>query len=323
MGSEKRAWKNITYEPPQLVWDSKDVPGSLQKVKDYAEAHAAFAMQWYYGKKKHKARFSRFFRYGAIICTSLAGMLPVITGAWPGVLNSLIVPANQPLLVSLAVGVAATMIAIDRFAGYSTAWIRYIRAGADINRRLHEYRLDWIKLTAEAGADITTQAANLLARTREFVIAIEGIVIQETQAWATEFESSLSDMEKSAKEQSEKQVQELQTKLDSVQPGSLFVAVSNLSELDGGKFTIALFSNREKIAEAVDQIGVWQQLALTAGIYTAQLSALIGGVRILKTVALTIEPGKPKHENVLLQKAAAVAAAAVAGAGTGGGPKNP
>jgi hypothetical protein len=317
MGNDTRDWKNITYDEPQLVWDSKDVPGSLQKVKDYAEGHAAFAMRWYYKKKAHKARFSRFFRYGAIVCTSLAGMLPVINGAWPGMFSWLIAPGNQPLLVSLAVGLAATMIAVDRFAGYSTAWIRYIRAGADINKRLHEYRLDWIKLIAEAGGDTTTQAANLLARTREFVNAIQGIVIQETQAWATEFESSLADMEKSAKEQSEKQVQELQTKLDSVQPGSLFVTVSNLSELDGGKFTVALFSNKEKIAEAVDQTGVWQQLALSAGIYTIHLSALLGGVRILKTLGVTIESGKPKHENVPLQKAAAAGASAGGAADTG------
>jgi hypothetical protein len=308
MGQATRDWKNLTYEEPQVAWDPQDVPGSLRKVNDYAEKLAAFAISWYYKKKGHKARFSRFFRYGAILCTSFAGLLPVITGTWPGLLNGLVDANNDKLLVSLAVGVAATLIALDRFAGYSTAWIRYIRAGADINRLLHEYRFNWVKLTAEAGPDPTTQASNLLTLTRDFVAAIQQIVIQETQAWATEFESSLADMEKSAKEQSEKHVQELQAKLDSAQPGSLFLVVTNLGEMDGGKFNLSLFNNREKIAEAIDQKAAWQQLALVAGVYTLQLSALIGGEAVSKTVPVTIEPGKPKHENVALRKAAAAGA---------------
>jgi len=302
----KGSWKNLSSLKSELGWDPDDIPGSLKRANAYAEEHAASAIEWYNRKKAHKARFSRLFRYGAILCTALAGLLPIVAGAWPnfGASLSSLRPTNGNLVVSLLVGLAASLIAIDRFGGFSTGWIRYVRTGAEIHKLLHEYRLDWLKLIAEANISGSLQPANMLIRTREFVVAVQGLVIQETDAWVTEFESNLSQMEKSAKEQSDKQLQELQAKLDRAQPGSLFITVSNSHDLDAGKFKVLLFNNTEKVAEAADQTDTWQQLGLSAGLYTVSVSAAIDGKPVSKTLGITIETGKPKHETVELKKAA-------------------
>src|SRR5262249_27930640 len=158
---------------------------------------------------------SQIVRYGAIGFTALAGLIPIVSGLWPNVLaGSPLRPASGNLFVSLLVGLAASLVALDRSGGYSTGWIRYIRTGAGLQKLLHEYRLDRIGLMADANMP----PARVLARTREFVVAVQGLVIRETEAWATEFESNLAQMEKSAKEQSDKQVQELKAKLDEAQP---------------------------------------------------------------------------------------------------------
>jgi hypothetical protein len=302
-------WKNLTSHRCELDWDPADVSGSLNAVNSYAEDLAVKAIEWYYKKKRFKSNCSRLFRYGGILCTALAGMLPILSAAWPRALASFpaLQPANGNLVVSLLVGLTATLIAIDRFGGFSTAWIRYIRTAAEIQKSLYEYRLDWVKLLADAGITGAIQPAPLLARTREFVLAVQALVIQETGAWAAEFENNLSQMEKSAKEQSDKQFQDLHAKLDRAQPGSLFITVTNLPDLDGGRFTIVLFSNTERIAEALDQKGSWQHLGLAAGLYTAHISAVISGKAVSKTVALAIEIGKPRHESIVMAQTDAVA----------------
>jgi hypothetical protein len=304
--SNRKDWSNLSYEKPDLIWDSGDVAKSLHDVHQYAEGLAEGAIQWYYRKKVLKARLSQSVRYGAIGCTAFAGLVPVLGGLWPNALAALpaaLKPASGNLFVSLLVGLAASLVALDRSGGYSTGWIRYIRTGAELQKLLHEYRLDRIGLMADANMP----PARVLARTREFVVAVQSLVIRETETWATEFESNLAQMEKSAKEQSDKQVQELKAKLDEAQPGSLFVTVKNLRELDGGKFTIALFDNRMKVAEAADQTAMWQYLGLAAGVYTAQLSATIAGKQVSKTIAVTIERGKPRQEELVLAEASAAA----------------
>jgi hypothetical protein len=83
----------------------------------------------------------------------------------------------------------------------------------------------------------------------------------------------------------------------------LFVTVTNITDLEGRKYKLALFSNREKLVDAPDQTDVWERLALVPGIYTVQLTASIAGEPVSKTLAVTVEPGKPTHESVALAKA--------------------
>lgn len=44
---------------------------------------------------------------------------------------------------SIVLGIAAGLVMLDRFFGFSTAWVRYISTELHLRQILDEFRLDW------------------------------------------------------------------------------------------------------------------------------------------------------------------------------------
>jgi hypothetical protein len=102
--------------------------------------------------------------------------------------------ASGYLLIALAGG----CIAMDRFFGYSTGWIRCIATALAIEKSLEEFRMAWARSIAKlrGGAPDAAQLDQLLATCEAFSLAIRAQVEQETKAWVVEFQSNLAQLER-------------------------------------------------------------------------------------------------------------------------------
>jgi hypothetical protein len=201
--------KNITISASPLaplLWDSANAGESLKTLCSYVEQEARGASEWYFSRKKTKAAISRWLRFTAIVLTALAGLLPIITNLYPAAFarSGQAPGTSSGLWFSLAIGLAAALLGLDRFFGFSTGWIRYILAGTAIHKALEEFRMDWALLSAKLSAPPTAdQIEALILRAKQFRLAIEDCVLEETKAWAAEFQSNLARLEKEAKAQLE------------------------------------------------------------------------------------------------------------------------
>src|SRR5262245_61054689 len=189
-GSATNGYNIQPVEGGKLSWDPEHVASSLKEVADYAETTAAKAIGWYWSHKIWKARLSRGIQLTAICSTALAALLPVIVEIFP---SRLISGAGTGLAAALFVGLAAALIGLDKAFGLSSGWARYVLTATTIRKSLEEFRMDWTVLLAKASTPPSQEdIAILLQRAREFVGLVEGMVLQETKDWITEFQNNIA-----------------------------------------------------------------------------------------------------------------------------------
>ena len=98
---------------------------------------------------------------------------------------------------------------LDRYFGYSTGWMRYILAMQAIEKAREVFRLDWTAIlrlmsaTTPGTAEHLEVVDRMIQRVRAVIIEIKERSERETQDWITEFQSSLSQLEKDIKTQQE------------------------------------------------------------------------------------------------------------------------
>jgi len=200
---------NIEPEKVELPkWNPQDADAYLTAVYEFVVKRAVAASNWYWGRKKSKAAFSQAIRFAAWLLAGVAGLLPIL-GALQ-VKPGTPAPANAPLLTngllaSILVGTAAALLGLDKIFGFSSGWTRYVLTGTMIGKSLEQFRIEWAGLKARAGDTPAVEAVlPLIERAAQFLAEIQGLVLQETKEWVTEFQSNLAQMEKDIGAQLEK-----------------------------------------------------------------------------------------------------------------------
>ena len=164
---------------PMLDWSPEQRRSSMHAVYLRAEDHALKAINWYLCSKVDKKKWAQQLRFSVIVLTAIAGL-------WPIVSEMTKIPA---IYASIALGLAGTLLAVDKFFGFSSAWMRYIAAEHQIRQCLHEFQVDYeMEL---AGWDHTQQPSveqiqSALNRCKAFLFQVDGIIRQETDKWLAE-----------------------------------------------------------------------------------------------------------------------------------------
>lgn len=213
-----------------LDWSPGSRAVSLRAMVEHAIAQADEAIEWYLKAKSGTRRAARLLRMGAILLTAAAGILPVLQQIFAAPDGSLRVAAAWP---SVLVALAALLIAIDQFYGFSSAWARYITAELAIKRAREVFELDWQAADASfAGQDPTeVQTATVIAVIRAFTAEVNAIVANETAQWVADFRAALRQVEEAAK------VAESHTR-----GGSVVVTVDNGDTVDAPGWALSLDS---------------------------------------------------------------------------------
>lgn len=171
---------------PDIDWDKK--LSGINELADWAEGNAREVMEWYLLEKKRKARWSRNLRLLAAVLVTLGGAIPLAA-----------LTANRPVLGNwgfVLIAVAAGCLAYDRFAGYSSAWLRYMATATILRAQLIEFQLLRCRLMAalrgsEPPADDIMEMVDAV---RSFIRATNESIQGETESWLAEFNANLSDL---------------------------------------------------------------------------------------------------------------------------------
>jgi hypothetical protein len=186
--------QNILHRPmPSLSWESEHVKQSLQKLHGYVTSEARAAILWYLKKKRVKKRGAQFLRVIAIISIAISGVIPLLSQVTS--VNGLFLIAPGWASISLVIGVSA--IGIDRFFGFSTAWMRYLQTELLIQRLLQNFSVDWERqcIALEDRSPSKEEVQSLVMMCKEFLSKTNDIVLNETNEWMVEFRGNITDLD--------------------------------------------------------------------------------------------------------------------------------
>jgi hypothetical protein len=286
--------------PECLTWNCSDTAASLQELLKYVETEAQKTISWYWRNKRTKSFLSQWIQFLAVVLTSAAAIIPIIGQ----VLHY--ETLKNALWASLLVGLAAALLALDKAFGFSSGWARYVMAATNIRKSLEEFRMDWAVLIAKSCPSPTPeQAEALIQRAKEFRVAVEGMVLQETKDWVTEFQNNIAQLEKDVtaqlaalKAQNEKAAQARDA---ASQPGSIQLTLPNADKADNAAIHIKLEGASGVIAdEAVTGSKTWVRLNLIPGQYQLTVSATVSGKPVSTTAAVIVKPGEVAPPQILL-----------------------
>jgi hypothetical protein len=287
---------DIKPESVALIWDSADVSGSLGKLRNYVENESKKAIEWYFKSKSSKSIWSRWLRFLAIALSTAAGILPIaislLKGKYPA-LGQL----ESGLLVSLLLGAAAGVIGLDHFFGFSSGWVRYVLTATAIQGALEEFRMDWHLLNAHLSTPPTNeQVVAMIQRAKSFRTTIANMVLDETKAWAAEFQSNLAQLEKDVKatfeQQRAKVEEEMKIQNLAVRPGGIEVNIPNALTADGRTFTVSLEGADPPVpVEAVVGSTQWSKIAVPPGQYKVVVRGKRSGADVLGSRIVKVESG--------------------------------
>lgn len=201
---QRTATANLNLQPmgfpKTLDWSPDKQQESLDQLYLFVVNECAVSINWYYHKKSSKSLVGFLLRLGAILAVAVAGLIPLIGE---------LLKRNDKLWLSpawatVALALAGLLIAIDRFGGYTSGWIRYIRTAQKLTSLQGEFRLDWEEyrrssLEEASGADRTKEGINLC---RTFLRAVYAQVRLETDLWAQDFQQALQTVNRNADAQS-------------------------------------------------------------------------------------------------------------------------
>lgn len=174
------------FRLPEITWDKR--VASLKELFGWAEDNSQAAIEWYLSEKKRKARWSRGLRILAAILITLGGAIPLAA-----------LTASRAALGNwgfVSIALAAGCMAYDRFAGYSSAWLRYMAAATNLRAQLSEFQLSWSRWMAVLGDEepSTENTLIMIDAIRSFTQAVNETIRDETQSWLAEFNANLSDL---------------------------------------------------------------------------------------------------------------------------------
>lgn len=215
----KPSRKSADLEPPnqlQTDWTDGQREDSLNLLFKFAYDTAKEAINWYWGNKRKK-NVGQTLRLLAILLTAMGGLVPPLLAA----------EIDRLWILNLR-----ACIALDKFFGFSSTWIRFVTTATTIQTGLTRFQLEWSSERAKLGGKEPPPevCATLIERLLGFLAFVRDEIEKETNAWAAEYLTNLAAIEKEAKRQIEAQT-----------PGGIDVTISNGDEADS-PVTISLDS---------------------------------------------------------------------------------
>jgi hypothetical protein len=182
---------------PDITWDGSQDVQSLEQLRRYVVAQAEEAGNWYIVHRRWKRFWGRAIRLLALLATTVSGIIPVLAQ----ILENSGKPEIQPAWASVALAIAAALVALDYFFGFTSAWMRYMQTQQQIVHVLREFQFDWEAVRAGWGWQPPDQAQVLaaLARLKQTALQIQQLVEDETNTWIGEFRTSLRMIDEAAR----------------------------------------------------------------------------------------------------------------------------
>jgi hypothetical protein len=287
--------KNIHPPAAQcLAWKCDDINGSLVAVCAYADQVGREAVERYWKNIWWKRLFSRWIQFLALALAAGGGIYPIIATIFKPRQAS----PDSGLVTSVLVGLAAALLGLDKAFGFSSGWARFVLTACTIQKTIVEFHLDWMSLiAARCAMPSPDRTMALIQRAKDFVSTVEGLVLQETKNWVSEFQTNMSQLEKDVKAQ----LDTLNAKVEKARqdqeaggkPGSLELTVPDADKADDFEFQVTLEPSTGALpTEKVSNTKVWVKTGVPPGHCKITLSATVSGRTVSNQAVADIPPGE-------------------------------
>lgn len=270
---------------------------SLGTLYDHVVGAAEDAISWYVREKGWKRRLGRLIRGLAILAVAAAALLPLlaqIQAARPGTrapagAGELASPLDhwmQPAWASVLILLAATLVGLDRFFGFSHGWMRYVDAQMKLTAGLEQFDMDWQKHWVAVGGEGPSpeQALAMLSTCGAFAAHVRAIVQAETAEWIQEFRATLTQVDETVKVRGTES-----------QSGIINVVVTN-GDLAAGGWILSVDGGREERHQ-----GRTAALAnLWPAAYRLRVQGRIGDQTVQAERAVLLKPGEALNVELTL-----------------------
>jgi len=185
---------------PSLDWSPDARANSLDALYTYVENQIYDALRWYYTKKASQSRWSKGLRVAAICLTTFGGVSPLVATAFPASAAQLSAAIDHLGYVLLAL--AGGAVALDRFFGYSSSWMRYVATCNRLNRLLVSVQLEWATTKATfTEKELTVEVVrSVIGEFAKHAEELGNIIERESQTWAQGLSKALAEYEQSIRE---------------------------------------------------------------------------------------------------------------------------
>ena len=213
-------------EFPVLTQDQPQA--SAEALYGWVVCRANEQIGWYADGRKWKRRFSQLFRGGAIVLGGIGGLCPLYA-AYSGDADKF------PELGYVYIAGAGILVTLDKLYGCSSSWIRFAKTQLNLEVALRAFQMEWAQMQIKAFA--VEDALRIL---NDFSKQVDTIVKEETEAWVTEFNNNLKEMEK-----------RLKTGEEERKPGSIKVVVADVANFKQVEISLAGISKTMSGKEAL------------------------------------------------------------------------
>jgi hypothetical protein len=282
------------------TWKSSPAEEAVQTLFSYSHQEATNAVAWYEAAKRRKANASRWLRGSSIVLFVFGGLAPIVSGFMHGQGS-----ADQTVFIGqcgyLMLGLAAGMLAFDRFFGMSSGWIRYMTSLGTLERLRAEFMFDWTVLLQKAPATIDDATRLLfLERAQTFQKAVLELIERETAAWVAEFQSSVADLDKAVQAQRQateasiqaalKQQAEVRQQAKKEEQTAVADRGAINLEIDGDiEGTLEIFLDGDRVKETGARSTAL--LNLPRGPHSVAVKGIKAGKAVSAERAITVNPG--------------------------------
>ena len=103
----------------------------------------------------------------------------------------------DPAWTTVALAIGAGCLAIDRYLGLSSGWMRYVKSEQKAAALLQRFQFEWeTKRTGIADPPGVEMVKELLGIASAFIGKLKELIERETDAWILDFQKSLALLDK-------------------------------------------------------------------------------------------------------------------------------
>lgn len=176
-------------EFPKLQWKENNIEANLTELANYAITNAQEFKDYYKKNSAYKKKWAKFLRVTAILSAAFGGLLPILSQIFSKSDKTHLDPAWATVAISLAI----TAIGLDRFFGFSSAWMRFVTTEIKIESKIEQFQINienekfsWVGITPDFD-----KAKSMLSLIVLFINEISDVVKDETNTWMVEFQNVL------------------------------------------------------------------------------------------------------------------------------------
>ena len=273
-------------------------PPELETLYQTLVGKADEAMKWYERHQQSRKKWARYTRVGAILLGALTAIIPSLIALLPDKVNFWFFTDFPAVkfnpLATIAGVVAATLVLLDKFFGFSSGWMRYVATFQEIQDKLEAFGIDWRKQIVRLKSSSPPTDDQILGVYDFFGVFLKSLndsVRGETQVWALEFKGALAEIDKTVEER--KTAALALTK--ATPAGGIRVVLADHDKLDEQRWTLKLDGRDAELKQGQASAAI---PGLDPGLYRLRIAGKRDGKPVAAEFVVTVKSGEIAEQKV-------------------------